>query len=170
LFSASNVYLKADNIELLTVEIQMDPETFSTRKLGLFAFVTPGAVKTLRQQIQSTLHSNNCSCRTMVFPDLKLPLASTYMHGMKFRIFHIKGLLLQSGIDQLFDQDMGNASPDLLDDIIGLETSGNENQFLSLQNLVPLFAGGCVLAGISGVIFLIETKCAIILQAFKCKS
>jgi hypothetical protein len=163
LFNISNVYLQEDNVVTMTVEIQMDPETFSSRKLALFAFVTPGAVKMLGQQIHSTLHSNHsnsCLCRTIAFPDLKLPLASTYLHGMKFRIFHIKELLMQSGIDQLFDQDMGNASPDLLDDIIELETSGNENQFLSLQNLVPLFVGGCVLAGISGVIFLIETTIA----------
>jgi hypothetical protein len=160
LFNMSNVHLKEDNVERLTDKLWNDPESFSTRKLALFAFVTPGAVTTLHKQIQSLVARKSCLCRTILCPDLTLPSASTYLHGMKFRIFHLKELLMQSGIDQLFDLDLANPSPDLINNVMEFEASGPEKQFLSLQNLVPFLVCICILAGISGLVFLIETNIA----------
>jgi hypothetical protein len=158
LFNLSNVYLREENLQLLTTEAWDDPQSFSTRKLAYFAFVTPAGAESARQTIQSKVsYSSDCSCRIIGNKALSFPIYSSYLHQLKFRIFHVRELLLQAGIDNLFDQDLGHTSADLNKAGIGkLETRTNENSFLSLHNLVPLFTSASVLAGISAFVFLIE--------------
>jgi hypothetical protein len=159
LFNVSGVNVREENVKLLTTEAWIDPQSFSTSKLAYFAFVTPAGAESTRQTIQSKVSSSSdCLCRIIVNKALSLPIYSAYLHQLKFRIFYIREILLQAGIDRLFDQDLGHTSGDISSAArIEFETPVNEGHFVSLQNLVPLFAGAGVLAGMSAIVFLIET-------------
>jgi hypothetical protein len=155
-FKLSRTPFDSSKVHLMTNAMFTDPKTFSSDKNGYFVVATENSRKIILGRIQSYVPSH-CWCTSVKNELQSFRTFSGYKHRLTEKIFRYINLLNQAGIDQLFDQDITQASSDISDEKkFHKQNVSSGDHYVSLKNLLPLFFGLFGLVGISKVLFLAE--------------
>jgi hypothetical protein len=157
LFIRSNVPIGPSSFQILTTAIWNEGHTFSYHKMAYYAILTPSNAIRFRKLIQSKV-PGNFTCRTLKYTDPSFSPFSAHFHDMKVKFFYVNELIMQAGIDQLFDQDLVSSTPSYAEETMIDSDMENEqiDEFLSLKYLFNFFyLFGCVCFTCS-VIFMVE--------------
>jgi hypothetical protein len=164
----NNVPFRPSTLQQFTRAVWNDINTFSYNKMAYYTVATGSGKAFVRQLIQSNVNSSNFSCTVLEYSDRRFPTYSSYMHEMKYKFLYVNAILIQAGIDLIFDQDLEHSTSSYAEETTVDLEHAQQDEFLSLKYLVNFFYFFGVACFTCSVIFMVEVCFSELKQVISC--